>query len=100
MCAAQIGYDLKVPGAMAFFSWPSLGRNSFAAYKTDEASVAASTDAIVEFLRELVVDAGAGRVHLIVHSMGNQGLADAIAGLEARTDVHFGQIILAAPDLS
>jgi esterase/lipase superfamily enzyme len=38
--AAQIGYDLKVPGATAFFSWPS--RGSVAAYPADEASLEAS----------------------------------------------------------
>lgn len=98
--AAQIGFDLKVPGVMAFFSWPSLGSSSYQCYKADARTVAASTGAIVAFLRGLVVDAGAGRVHLIVHSMGNQGLAAAISGLETETGLHFGQIILAAPDLS
>ena len=34
--AAQIGCDLKVPGATAFFSWPS--RGSVAAYPADEAT--------------------------------------------------------------
>jgi esterase/lipase superfamily enzyme len=35
--AAQIGYDLKVPGATAFFSWPS--RGSVTAYPADDARI-------------------------------------------------------------
>jgi esterase/lipase superfamily enzyme len=46
--AAQIGYDLKVPGATAFFSWPS--RGSVAAYPADEASIEASEQPITDFL--------------------------------------------------
>ncbi len=44
--AAQIGYDLKVSGATAFFSWPS--RGSVAAYPVDEASIEASERAITD----------------------------------------------------
>ena len=98
--AAQIGFDLRVPGLMAFFSWPSLGSATRSCYESDAQSVDASTGALQEFLRGLVADAGAGRVHLIVHSMGNRGFAEAIAGLEAETKVRFGQIVLAAADLS
>src|SRR5260370_26727034 len=46
--AAQIGYDLKVPGPVAFFSWPS--RGSLAAYPADEASIEASDQPIADFL--------------------------------------------------
>src|SRR5262249_46315918 len=38
--AAQIGFDLKVTGATAFFSWPSLGTAS--GYSADEATIEAS----------------------------------------------------------
>ena len=40
--AAQIGFDLEVTGATAFFSWPS--RGSVAAYPADEASIEASEE--------------------------------------------------------
>ena len=46
--AAQIGVDLKVPGATALFSWPS--RGTVAAYPADEATIGASERAITEFL--------------------------------------------------
>ena len=57
--AAQIGYDLKVPGATAFFSWPS--RGSVAAYPADEASIEASERAITDFLVDFTANCGAER---------------------------------------
>lgn len=99
--AAQIGFDLKVSGATAFFSWPSKG--SLSAYPADEAGIQASEAAITEFLVTFARESGADRVHLVAHSMGNRGLLRAlqrIAGdAELRSKVKFGQIFLAAPDL-
>lgn len=99
--AAQLACDLSVPGATAFFSWPSRGR--VIAYPADEASIEASERAITEFLVEFATRCGAERVHLIAHSMGNRGLLRAlqrIAGdAETRGRVRFGQIFLAAPDI-
>lgn len=99
--AAQIGFDLKVPGATAFFSWPSRGNVS--AYPADEASIEASERAITEFLLEFTANCGAETIHLIAHSMGNRGLLRALqriaANAETRGTVKFGQIFLAAPDV-
>ena len=99
--AAQIGCDLKVPGATAFFSWPS--RGSVAAYPADEATIEASERAITDFLVEFATNCGAEKVHVIAHSMGNRGLLRALqriaANAETRGKVKFGQIFLAAPDV-
>ena len=99
--AAQIGYDLKVPGATAFFSWPS--RGSVTAYPVDEASIEASEPAITEFLVDFAANCGADKVHVIAHSMGNRGLLRALQRIaaNARTQgkVTFGQVFLAAPDV-
>jgi esterase/lipase superfamily enzyme len=99
--AAQIGCDLKVPGATAFFSWPSRGRA--AAYPVDEASIEASERAITEFLVDFTANCGAETVHVIAHSMGNRGLLRALqriaASAETRGRVKFGQVFLAAPDV-
>lgn len=99
--AAQIGYDLGVPGATAFFSWPSQGK--VRAYAADEATIEASEQAIANFLIDFTAKCGAETVHLIAHSMGNRGLLRAlqrIAGdAQSRGKVKFGQIILAAPDV-
>lgn len=96
--AAQIGYDLKVPGEMAFYSWPSHG--SWADYSADDANIRASVDYIAQFLRELSEHSGAERIHLFVHSMGNQGLLDALERIiaDGHGDLQFGQIFFCAPD--
>ena len=99
--AAQIGCDLKVPGATAFFSWPS--RGSVMAYPADEASIEASEGAITDFLTDFAGNCGAEKVHVIAHSMGNRGLLRALqriaANAETQGRVKFGQIFLAAPDV-
>ncbi|SEC65717.1 Esterase/lipase superfamily enzyme [Rhizobiales bacterium GAS188] len=99
--AAQIGYDLKVTGATAFFSWPS--RGSVALYPADEASIEASEAAITDFLVDFTSNCGAEKVHVIAHSMGNRGMLRALqriaANAEMRGKVKFGQVFLAAPDV-
>ncbi len=99
--AAQIGYDLSVTGATAFFSWPS--RGCVTAYPADEATIEASERAITDFLVEFAANCGAEKVHVIAHSMGNRALLRALqriaANAETRGKVKFGQIFLAAPDV-
>ncbi len=99
--AAQIGYDLCIPGATAFFSWPS--RGTVRAYPADEATIDWSEQAIANFLIDFTAKCGAESVHVIAHSMGNRGFLGALqriaADAQARGKVKFGQIILAAPDV-
>ncbi len=99
--AAQLGCDLAVPGATAFFSWPS--RGNVVAYPADEASIEASERAITDFLVDFAARSGAAKIHVIAHSMGNRGLLRALqriaANAETRGQVKFGQIFLAAPDV-
>lgn len=99
--AAQIGYDVKFPGPVAFFSWPS--RGSYFGYWADERAIERSVEPIQNFLVALAKNSGALKVHIIAHSMGNRGLLQALAnivkGAEAR-EVRFGQIVLAAPDVA
>jgi esterase/lipase superfamily enzyme len=72
-------------------------------YPADIARVEASEKQIAEFLTAVANGAGAHRVHVIAHSMGNRGFARAVARITshaaASARVRFGQIILAAPDL-
>lgn len=99
--AAQIGYDLQVLGATAFFSWPSCG--SVLGYSADEASIEASEPALTEFLVDFANNCGAEKIHVIAHSMGNRGLLRALqriaASAETRGRIKFGQFFLAAPDV-
>jgi len=99
--AAQLGFDLKVPGITALYSWPS--RGNFGAYLTDVSSIEASEEHIAEFLVKMTAMADRGKVHIIAHSMGNRGLLRAMhrATTQAalRSGTRFGQIFLAAPDV-
>lgn len=99
--AAQLGVDLKVSGATAFFSWPS--RGTVTAYPVDEASIEASEAAITDFLVDFAGHCEAEKVHVIAHSMGNRGLLRALqriaANAQTRGQVKLGQLFLAAPDV-
>jgi esterase/lipase superfamily enzyme len=74
--AAQIGSDLNLQGAMAFYSWPSKG--DLTGYLADSATIDASESFIREFLLDFYRKSGAERVHIIAHSMGNRGLLRAM----------------------
>jgi esterase/lipase superfamily enzyme len=99
--AAQLGFDLKVPGITAFYSWPSLA--NITAYVSDLSRMEASEQHLAEFLVKTTALTEHGKVHIIAHSMGNRGLLRAMhrattqAALRAGT--RFGQIFLAAPDI-
>ena len=99
--AAQLGFDLKVPGITAFYSWPSLA--NITAYANDLTRIEASEQMLADFLVRTTTLVERGKVHLIAHSMGNRGLLAAMhrATTQAalRTGVRFGQIFLAAPDV-
>jgi esterase/lipase superfamily enzyme len=99
--AAQIGFDLSVRGAMAFFAWPSRGLAK--RYIADEATIEASEAAITDFISDFGERSGAPRVHIIAHSMGNRGVLRAVNRIaiaaQQRTGRLFDHIILAAPDV-
>jgi esterase/lipase superfamily enzyme len=99
--AAQLGFDLKVPGVTAFYSWPS--RASARDYSVDVESIEASEEHIAQFLVKVSALANRGNVHIIAHSMGNRGLLRALhratAQAAIRSGVRFGKIFLAAPDV-
>lgn len=99
--AAQVGYDLKVAGLTALFSWPSVGTAD--GYPADEASVEASERELSVFIEQLSLRTGARRINLIAHSMGNRALLRALqrmrSGQTLANGVKFGQILLAAPDV-
>ena len=99
--AAQLGFDLQVPGVTAFYSWPS--RGSARGYIADVENVEASEEQIAQFLVRVAALADPGHVHIIAHSMGNRGLLRAMhratAQAALRSGVRFGEIFLAAPDV-
>lgn len=100
--AAQIGYDLKVEGVTAVYSWPSKGNWSPWGYEADQTTIESSEDFLVQFVTKLALESKAEEVDIIAHSMGNRALLRAVKGLAAAMGParkKLGQIILAAPDV-
>jgi esterase/lipase superfamily enzyme len=100
--SAQIAYDLGFGGVPMLFSWPSHGRRSLRHYNMDARNNALSVDALADFLDTVAARAGAGKVSIIAHSMGNRALTEALKTIAARNPNHraqFQQIALMAPDM-
>ncbi len=96
---AQIAYDFGFPGAPVLFSWPSDG--SLLGYVSDREDAEWSVPYLRDMLTELRDKAGARRLHLVAHSMGNQVLIRALRELAWQRDGGeplFANVILAAPD--
>lgn len=99
--AAQMGFDLRVGGVTALFSWPSAAK--WAQYLRDADNVEHSEPALSEFLDTLTTATSLTRVNFIVHSMGNRLVARTLTSLAPRlqaSGVQVGAIVLAAPDIN
>lgn len=99
---AQLAYDLDFDGTPMMYSWPSQG--STTSYTVDEAAVRVGGRKMATFLTDIVQQAGADRIHLIAHSMGNRAMIEALAKIAAGQDKSepaqlFDQIIFTAPDV-
>lgn len=99
---AQLAADLSIDGAPILYSWPS--KASILAYGADEqeAEVASQIGDLADFLDDVAKRTGAGRVHLIAHSMGNRFLIRALNTLAERpapSRPQFEEVVLAAPDV-
>jgi esterase/lipase superfamily enzyme len=99
--AAQLGFDLGIPGATAFYSWPSRGKFGLRNYTADEATISVSAEKLAAFLVRFAEESGSERVHVLAHSMGNRGLLSSFESIGAATKAssrRIGHIIFAAPD--
>jgi esterase/lipase superfamily enzyme len=94
--AAQVGFDLNVAAETVFFSWPSHANPK--RYVADMNRIQKSEARMQEFLIAIAKRSKAEAVHLVAHSMGNQGLLRIAKALQT-TGVKFANIILAAPDV-
>jgi len=97
---AQIAFDYGFQGVPLMFSWPSDGK--LISYPSDREDMTWSVTHIEQFFNDVLTRARAKRVHLIAHSMGNQGLIDALNTMALRRGGNgpplFENIILSAPD--
>lgn len=100
---AQLAYDLGFQGVPVFFSWPSQGE--LLGYAEDARQIKESIPDIERFLRTLIARFKPEKIHVIAHSMGTYGLAQALARIsdtwkgDRGKRVIFNQVILAAPDI-
>jgi len=99
--AAQIGFDLRVDGIMAFFSWPSKG--NLLPYLADEARVELAEKHFVSFIELLARHNDVEEINILAHSMGNRLLLRTVERLlslrmAGALGAPIGNIMLAAAD--
>ncbi|MEQ8435372.1 MAG: alpha/beta hydrolase [Oceanicaulis sp.] len=101
--AAQLAVDLEIDGAPALYSWPS--RGTTLGYFADSNQVIRPViDDLRHYLELLMESAGADRIHVVAHSMGNRFL---LRALEEMADDNpapldeplFDQVVWASPDV-
>jgi esterase/lipase superfamily enzyme len=99
--AAQLGFDLKIPGATFFFSWPSAARLN--AYAADEAAIEASLPYLEQFILLLAIQCAEVPMNIIAHSMGNRAVLRLLERLNTADSplptAWIKNLILAAPDV-
>ena len=97
---AAIAYETNVDAIPMFFSWPS--SNSVFGYVSDTTNMRWAAADLRDMLHYLLAQNGIGKVHVIAHSLGGNGLLEALDGLSrdktAKTS-KLGEIILASPDV-
>ena len=100
MRMGQITADTGFDGAALVYSWASNG--ALESYLSDEKNALASSERLAAFLRLVAERTGVTKIHVIVHSMGNQAFVAMLEELktdERRRALKIGQLILAAPDV-
>lgn len=100
---AQIAFDIRFPGQVGVFSWPSLGDQSKNGYMTDKETATGSTKALASFILELSSQTKISRIHILAHSMGNflllHALDQLLMGGGERLKERLGQVVLVAADV-
>ncbi|MCE8005527.1 alpha/beta fold hydrolase [Aestuariivita sp.] len=98
--AAQIQYDLEVPGAMIVYSWPSRGHAL--GYEYDRDSVQFARDGLEELLRN-VHSSRSGQIVLVAHSMGAELAMETLRQIEKQepgwTGRNLSGVMLISPDI-
>jgi esterase/lipase superfamily enzyme len=101
--AAQIAYDLQLPGKPVLYSWPSHGNISIGDYKVDQNTVNRPEEIahLKSFIRQVLKESGRGRVNLIGFSMGTYLLTRALMELvdEGQSFSKVGSVILISADI-
>lgn len=98
---AQIAADLRFPGPIILFSWPSEGK--LHKYIVDETNARWAIEDLERFLRMLLIDTTVSSLYVISHSMGGRIFAEAVHRLclspAPKNEARLKHIIFAAPDI-
>lgn len=98
--AAQMKYDIKVPGLLVMYSWPSRGKALAYAYDTD--SILFARDGMEQLLRQ-ITDVGANRVLVVAHSMGSAVTMETLRQMDVKSPGwaarSLSAVVLISPDL-
>ena len=99
--AVQLSDGIKFRGQTMVFSWPS--KAGFFDYAYDRESAMWSRDDFERVLLSIVAAPGAGRVHIVAHSMGTMLTLESLRQLYARygdaVTQRIGAVVFAAPDI-
>ena len=97
---AAIAYETNVDAIPMFFSWPS--SNSVFGYVSDTTNMRWAAADLRDMLHFLLAQDGVGSVHILAHSLGGNGLLEALDGLSRDKNANIGklgEIVLASPDV-
>ncbi len=97
-----LAFDMELAGVPVLYSWCSRGETL--SYAHDEEASKSTTRPLADFLAAVAQTgraAGARRINVVAHSMGNRPLVAAMQALTARTEgqVLFEEVVMAAPDV-
>ena len=99
--AAHLSDAIKFRGRTMVFSWPS--KAGLFDYSYDRDSAMFSRDDFERVLSSIVSAPGAGRVHIVAHSMGTMLALESLRQLYARygdtVTGRIGAVVFAAPDI-
>jgi esterase/lipase superfamily enzyme len=99
--ATHLSDGIKFRGQTMVFSWPS--KAGLFDYAYDRESAMWSRDDFERVLRSIVTTLGAGRVHIVAHSMGTMLTLESLRQLHARygdtVADRIGAVVFAAPDI-
>lgn len=105
--AAQITFDVEFDGVPFVFSWPSIA--GLSGYILDRTRAQAAEERLRQFIELIERESGATQIHLIAHSMGADPLLRVLRSMATETASatgasprrpRFGEVILAAPDVT
>jgi esterase/lipase superfamily enzyme len=84
---------------LLLFSWPADG--NMLKYTWDEADLTWSVPYLIQFINEIVMRAGKGKVDVVAHSLGARGAVQALARMAYRESAAsiLNELVLIAPDV-